>query len=306
MSRRTAVAAGVTATALLAAAACGSSGGGTANQKAGSSAAGSAGASDASLHNQLPDSIKSSGVINFAVQQHPPYLVASGQTFSGPNEDLQKALAQVLGVRSQDTLVAGGLSPVLSGLLSKRYDAFAGPVEATPDREQQFDLVSWVVNKTSYIVDKSKTGSDITNLCGKTVAIISGSVTGNEVSGLSDYCVKNGKGSISQIALADTNSTILAVKTGRAVAAGTTSASAHDAVKGDPSLGVITQAKEQGGLVNNSCFIAPKGTGLGAVLEKAMQVLFKNGTYRKIMDRYDMNDQSIKEPQLNPPLDYTE
>lgn len=305
MNTRTAIAAALTATALLAASACGSSGDKTTSADT-TSGASSSGASNAALHNQLPESVKSSGVINFALQQHPPFEVVQGQTYSGPGVDLANALADVLGVKAKNILVGGGLAPVLSGLLSHRYDAALGPVEAAPEREQQFDLVSWLTNKSSYVVDKAKTRSDIMNLCGQTVAIVSDSTTANDVSHLSDYCVKNNKGAVSQLPLSDTNATILAVKTGRAAGAGTTLASALAAIKADPSLGTITQTKEEGGLENNSCIIMPKSLGMGSLMEKAFQVLFKNGTYQKVMKKYGLTELAVKAPQLNPPLDYTE
>lgn len=35
-----------------------------------------------------------------------------------------------------------------------------GRVEATPDREQQFDEISWTPKETSDVVDKAKTGTE--------------------------------------------------------------------------------------------------------------------------------------------------
>lgn len=279
----------------------GSSGSG-ASASSGATSAGRSDGADAALHAKLPAAIKSAGVINFAVQQHPPYTTVNGTDYSGPNIDLQEALADVLGVKAQSVNVGGGLSPVLAGLLSGKYDAFAGPVEATPDREQQYDEVSWLIAQTAYLVPKSN-GSSIDQLCGKTVAYVSGSVLQGYVDKLASYCDQAGKGKTTGLGLADTNATVLAVKSGRAAGAGTTLDAAKPAAKADSTLGVIVQPASAGGDKENNCMIAPKSSQLGPVLQEAMQKLIDNGTYAKILAKWNLSDSAVKSSQLNPPLE---
>jgi polar amino acid transport system substrate-binding protein len=282
--------------------ACGSSGSSAGGQPGGSSGAPSQ-TVDNSLHSQLPATIKSAGVINFAVEQHPPYMIVNGSDVTGPNIDLQNALAAVLGVKVKSTVVGGGLSPVLAGLLSGRYDAFAGPVEATPDREKQYDEIGWLVAQTAYIVDKSNGSTSVDQLCGKSVAYVSGSVIAGYVTKLSAYCSAAGKGKVNGLGLADTNATILAVKSGRAAGAGTTLDAGNSAVQADTSLGIVIQPENAGGVKENNCLIAPKNTKLGPVLHEALQQLIDNGTYAKILANSGLSGSAVKTSLLNPPLE---
>lgn len=296
----------LTAAAALALTACGSSQApsGSSGGQSGGSAGTTGQAADAALHSQLPQSIQSSGVIKFAVQQHPPYTTVDGNDLSGPNIDLQNALAAELGVKAQNTVVGGGLSPVLAGLLSERYDAFAGPVEATPDREQQYDEVGWLIAQTAYIVDKSKNVNSINQMCGQTVAFVSGSVLQGYVDKLSSYCTSSGKGKINDLGLADTNATILAVKSGRAIGAGTTLDAGNAAVKAaDGTLGIVLQPQNAGGTKENNCLIAPKSSKLGPVLHQALQKLIDNGTYAKILDKWGLSASAVQSTLLNPPTE---
>lgn len=281
--------------------ACGSSGSSAGGQSGGSSGVPSQ-AVDSSLHSQLPASIQSAGVINFAVEQHPPYTTVNGSDISGPNIDLQNALAAVLGVKVKSAVVGGGLSPVLAGLISGRYDAFAGPVEATPDREKQYDEIGWLIAQTAYLVDKSSGTTSIDQLCGKSVTYVSGSVLEGYVGKLSTYCDSAGKGKINGLGLADTNATILAVKSGRAAGAGTTLDAGTAAAKADPSLGILIQPQSAGGVKENNCLIAPKNTKLGPVLHEALQRLIDNGTYGKILGKWGLSGSAVRTSLLNPPL----
>lgn len=288
--------------ALTMVAACGSGGSGD-NGAKGSAASSSQQTASNALHDQLPDAIKTSGVITWAVQQHPPYSTVNGTTATGANEELQDAIAAKLGVKSENEVVGGGLAPVLSGLLSGRYQGFAGPVETTPDREQQYDLINWITNHTVYLVDKSKVkGSSATALCGGTVAFVSASVIEGYVSKLSDWCTQQGKAAVTPLPLADTNATVLAVKSGRAVGAGTTSGAGADATKQDPTLGSIAHPKEAGGVANNGGMVFPKDGNLATPVLAALKDLIKDGTYTKILKKYGLQGDAVDTPQINPPL----
>jgi len=273
----------------------------------GDSAAGASSSSKPSvsseLRDQLPEAIKSSGVITWAVQQHPPYSTVSGTEATGANEELQDAIAAKLGLKSENQVVSGGLAPVLSGLLSGRYQGFAGPVETTPEREQQYDLVSWITQHTVYLVDKSKvSGSDAKALCGTTIAFVSASVIEGYVSDLSTWCTDQGEDQITPLPLADTNATILAVKSGRAAAAGTTSASGNDAMKHDSTLKSIDQPEEAGGVTNNLGMVFPKDDNLATPVLGALKELVEDGTYTDILKKYGLDGDAVETPQLNPPL----
>ena len=126
-----------TALAVFALTACGATvttGGDTAPEAAPAGA-------DAALHDRLPESVRTAGVLRFAGDSHPPYrTIGSDGTITGIDADFQAELGRVLGIRTE-TVVVDGLPAALQGMLAGRYDAFNGPVRATAEREQQCDDV---------------------------------------------------------------------------------------------------------------------------------------------------------------------
>lgn len=272
----------------------------------GGSSQGAASASSSgvpALYNALPQSIKDAGVIRFAGDSHPPYRVvaADGKTVTGIDKDFQDALGKVLGVRTQ-TEIVGGLPAALQGMLANRYDAFNGPVQATAEREKQFDSITWMTTRTSYVVPAgSSAGIDASeDLCGKRVAVVAGSVVEGQLKKLSDFCQTSGSSPVESIGLADTNATLLAATSGRADAAGMTQAAAIDVTaKEQGKYTYVTQTEQQGATVDQLALLVPKSSGLGPVMLNAYKELFSNGDYKRIMDQYGLSNVAVQEPKLN-------
>jgi polar amino acid transport system substrate-binding protein len=252
----------------------------------------------ASLHSLLPKAVQSAGVINFAIEQHPPYMVVNGSTVSGPNIDIENALAAALGVKASVSIVSGGPAPVLLGLSDGRYGAFSGPIEATPQHEQGYDLISYLTAQIAYVTGSSVTS--VNQLCGSTVSYITGSDLVDFVTSLSAYCTKSGKGAVKTLGVSDTNSEILAVQSGRAAGALTTLDAAQSTVKSTSGLNAVVQAPAAGGGKINNCFIAGKSSDLGPALQKAMQEIIDNGTYKQILAKYGLTSAGVSQVQLNP------
>ncbi|SFJ43125.1 transporter substrate-binding domain-containing protein [Amycolatopsis sacchari] len=252
------------------------------------------------LHDQLPQAVKDAGIIRFAGDSHPPYRTVGpdGKTVTGIDNDFQQALGQLLGVRTETTVVSG-LPAALQGMLSGRYDAFNGPVKATAERERQFDTVTWMTTRTSYVVPADSTAGvqRADDLCGKRVAVVTGSVVEEQLTKLSAFCQGQGRPAAQSIGLDDTNATLLATKSGRAEAAGMTQAAAIDVTtqqKGQYRY--VTQSEEQGATKDNLALYTPKAGGLGPVLQKAFEELFRNGTYARIMNQWGLTDVMVQQP----------
>jgi polar amino acid transport system substrate-binding protein len=254
-----------------------------------------------SLHDELPEAIRSAGVIVFAGDSHPPYrTVEPGGEITGIDADFQSALAEVLGVDTKTEIIVG-LPAALQGMLAGRYDAFNGPVKATADRMQQFDAIVWMTTRTAYVVPADSAVKATEELCGKKVAAITGSVTEGQLTKLSDFCEKSGKPRAELVGLADTNATLLAVKSGRADAAGMTQSAAIDvSSKEKGAFRTVVQTEEQGATLDQLALLTPKDSGLGPVMHKAWQELFDNGDYERIMEKWELTEVSVDEPVLNP------
>ncbi|KAA9156677.1 transporter substrate-binding domain-containing protein [Amycolatopsis acidicola] len=256
-----------------------------------------------SLHDQLPQAVKDAGLIRFAGDSHPPYRTvgADGTTVTGIDHDFQQALGQILGVRTETTIVSN-LSAALQGMLSGRYDAFNGPVKATAERQQQFDTITWMTTRTSYVVPSDSTAGigKPEDLCGKRVAVVTASVVEEQLKKLSAFCEKTGRPAAQSIGLDDTNATLLATKSGRADAAGMTQAAAIDVTNQQKGVyRYVTQTEEQGATKDNLALYVPKPGNLGPVLEKAYEELFRDGTYARIMKQWGLDDVTVPQPLYN-------
>lgn len=254
------------------------------------------------LHDALPKSVQDSGVLTFAGDSHPPYRsVGADGTVTGIDRDLQVALGQVLGVRTE-VKVVNNLPAALQGMLSGRYDAFNGPVQATPERERQFDTVTWMTSRTSYVVPKdSKAGiSSAADLCGKRVAVVEASVVEGQLAKLSEFCTDRGERPTETVGLDNTNATLLAAQSGRADAAGMTEAAAIDVAQAQSdTYAYVTQTEEQGATTDHLALLVPKDGGLGPVLQKAFQQLVERGEYERIMRQWGLTDVMVDETVLN-------
>ncbi|MFS8199730.1 transporter substrate-binding domain-containing protein [Streptomyces sp. CWNU-52B] len=254
------------------------------------------------LHDALPESVKDSGVLRFAGDSHPPFRsVGADGSVTGIDRDLQEALGQVLGVRTEVKIV-NNLPAALQGMLSGRYQAFNGPVQATAERERQFDTVTWMTSRTSYVLPKAAKGevSSAADLCGKKVAVVKASVVEGQLAKLSKYCAAQGKSPAKSIGLDDTNATLLAARSGRADAAGMTQAAAIDVSKTQSDTYVyVTQTEEQGATTDYLALLVPKDSGLGPVVHKAFQELVDNGEYRRVMEHWGLKDVMVDKPVLN-------
>ena len=254
------------------------------------------------LYAALPSEVREEGVLRFAGDSHPPYrTISSDGSVTGIDKDFQDALGRVLGVRTE-TVVVDGLPAALQGMLAGRYDAFNGPVKATAEREQQFDTVTWMTTRSSYIVPTSSAAAITVpeDLCGKRVAVTTGSITEEQLRKLSEYCTTIGRPVAESIALSETNDTLLAVESGRADAAGMTQAAAIDVKTQQPDrFTYVTQTEEQGATTDNLALFVPKDGGLAPVLLDAFRELFADGTYAQIMQKWDLTDVTVTEPILN-------
>ena len=255
------------------------------------------------LYEALPAAIKDAGVIKFVGDSHPPYRVvgADGKTVTGIDPDMQAALSAVLGV-PVEMEISTGLPAMLAGMLSGRYDAFNGPVKDTAEREKDFDAIVWMVTRTSYLVPNTLAGEikESADLAGRKVAGTTGSIVEDQVKKLNEWLAANGKEPVTFVGFADTNSTILAVKAGRADAAAMTEAAAIDVMgKEKDTFFYVKQTDEQGAGVDQLALLVPKSGGLGPVMFDAFKALFANGEYKRIMDQYGLQNVAVPEPVFN-------
>ena len=258
---------------------------------------------EAPVYDQLPEAIKSAGVINIAGDTHPPYrTLEQNGDITGIDPDIQAALSEQLGVPFA-IQTASGLDAMLTGMLSGRYDAFNGPVRTTAEREADFDAVVWMTTRTSYLYlaeRKDDLGAP-EDLCGARVAGVTGSVTESQLERYTEWCAEKGLEAPEFVGLKDTNSTILAVQSDRADYAGTTQTAALDIQAQDEgTFEFLVQSDEQGAGVDQLAMFLPKSNELAPAMLAAFEGIFENGEYDRIMSEWKLDDVTVESPTLNP------
>src|ERR1700730_3294015 len=111
---------------------------------------------DQALRAKLPKEILAAGeIVSVNSGSFPPYeIVGDTRTVTGASADLSQALGEPLGGKIRHETV-NGLSSILSGIKSGRYQLAEGPVGDFPEREASNDFVDFV---QAYVVFAVQTG----------------------------------------------------------------------------------------------------------------------------------------------------
>lgn len=254
----------------------------------------------ASLHAMLPAPIKSSGVLRVASTfGYPPdeFYEADNTTPTGISVDLGNAVAAVLGLKAQFSNVA--FDSIMPGLLAGRYDTIIGALSATPQRVQQFDIVTYQNAGAGLLVSggNPKHIEGLQDLCGLTIALLKGSHYIPLLQGESKTdCADKGKAAFNLSIYNGSADYFQAVASRRADATYTGFEAARYAA--DHSGGQLTFIDK---LYPDVPFGAPV-TKQNLQLAKAMQAAFnhiiKDGTYNKIMAKWGVSKEGISASQL--------
>lgn len=257
---------------------------------------------DQTLHDQLPEQIKTAGkMISVNNGSFPPYEIVKGTEMSGASADLTEALGQILGVKIEHATV-GGLPALLAGVNSGRYQFAFGPIGDFKSREESNDFVDWVQEFVVFAVQKGnpKGITSLDTTCGQRIAVMAGGSAERVIQAQVEKCKADGKPSIEVQSFTDQPSSILAVRSKRSDAFFSSQA---------PLTYFVSQANGQLELTGvgakngfDDLFqgaVVPKGSPLGPVLRDAVKVLMDNGTYAQIMKKWGLENNMIKEPGIN-------
>jgi polar amino acid transport system substrate-binding protein len=255
---------------------------------------------DRALHDRLPADVRARGTIRVASEaSYPPAssFGPDGRTVLGFEPDLLADLGQVLGVRF--TYVITDFGALLGGLDRGRYDVVMSAMTDTSAREKQADFVSYFSAGTSILARRGNPLgiSELSDLCGKTVAVQGDTVQQDFVRRLQPRC---GDSRIRVHAPSTFAEVMLQLRTGRA-----------DAVLLDypPAAHAVTDPKTRAfyQLVSTTQYepgpwgiAVPKSQGeLRDVLSEAMNRLMRGGHYREILARWGVTDGAVSSAQIN-------
>jgi polar amino acid transport system substrate-binding protein len=230
---------------------------------------------------------------------YPPFesFAKNNKTIVGLDPDLGAALGRALNARVTFTHTAfDGLLPALS---SGRFDVVMAAITDTKERQRTFDFVDYFRSGQGIIVKKGNPEDihGVRDLCGKKVAVLKASVQQKMLEGYNRGMCSSSK--ITVIALPSDKDALVQIQSGRADASLT-----QDAVaRYNTSQGPAARQFE----VANARPIAP--TPLGIVFKKgspwrdrfraALVRLQRNGTYDRILRKYNLQSGAYKPPTIN-------
>ncbi|MGJ0191829.1 ABC transporter substrate-binding protein [Pantoea sp. RRHST58] len=258
---------------------------------------------DQGLHDRLPDAIKQAGkMISVNNGSFPPYEIVNGpHAMDGASADLSSALSQLLGVKIEHATVSG-LSGVLSGINSGRYQLAIGPIGDYPDRQQKVDFIDFVQEFVVFGVQKGNPQkiNGLEDTCGKRIAVMAAGSAEQVIRKQSEACVAAGKPAVVVQSFTDQPSSILAVRSKRSDAFFSSQAPLTyfiEQASGQLELAGKGQKNGFGDIFQGT--VVPKGSPLGQVVLDGYKVLYQNGTYAAIMKKWKLDGNMISAPGLN-------
>ncbi|MCW1408966.1 ABC transporter substrate-binding protein [Rhizobium sp. 1AS11] len=254
------------------------------------------------LRARLPEKIRTDGkMISVNNGSFPPYEIVTGTKLTGASADLTDAIGQMLGVTIEHETVSG-LSALLAGINSGRYQFAFGPIGDFKTREEANDFIDWVQEYVVFSVQKGnpKAITSLDSACGNRIAVMAGGSAEKVIQAQVEKCKTAGKPAPEVQSYTDQPSSILAVRSKRADAFFSSQA---------PLTYFVSQANGQlelSGVGQKNGFedlyqgaVVPKGSPLGPVLLDSIKALMDNGAYAAIMKKWGLENNMIKQPGLN-------
>ncbi|GAA1559576.1 ABC transporter substrate-binding protein [Kribbella lupini] len=252
----------------------------------------------APLYNRLPERIQKSGVLKIGGSATvAPYVFKDGNEIVGMDKDLMDALVGVLGVRLEfhDT----PYESIITGLKSQRIDVAMGNLSDTRERQAVADLVDYRMVPQSLLVPTGnpKGLTSIDNLCGAVVAGVAGSLSDEQVATEQNgKCKAAGKPGVGFSAFQDATAAILAVQTKRAdimILNGAVATYISNTTKKTEVAGKPFRPRYHAALVLKT------NTDIRDALVAAFTELIENGTYAKLLAKWDLAYTAIPAPRVN-------
>lgn len=258
---------------------------------------------DQALHDRLPEEIKTAGkMISVNNGSFPPYEIVNGpHSMDGASADLTTALSQLLGVKIEHATVSG-LSGVLAGINSGRYQLAIGPVGDYPDRQQKVDFIDYVQEFVVFGVQKGNPSkiNSLDDTCGKRIAVMAAGSAEQVIRKQSAACTAAGKPAVTVQSFTDQPSSILAVRSKRSDAFFSSQAPLTyfvEQANGQLELAGTGQKNGFGDIFQGT--VVPKNSQLGKVVLDGYKALYQNGTYAAIMKKWKLDGNMITEPGVN-------
>lgn len=256
---------------------------------------------DDALAAKVPDAIKSDGKIMVGTDaSYAPneFLDKDGKTVIGFDVELFGAVAQKLGLEAQ--YVPSKFADVIPGVLSGKYETGVSSFTVNDERKQQANMVSYFNAGTQWATKKGNpAGINPDDACGKKVAVQTDTVQDTEdLPAKNKACTDAGKPSIQIDRYQGQDQATASVVSGKDDAMLADSPIVAYAVKQTDgqleTLGEIYDSAPYGYVVKKD------QTEYAQAVADAVKALIADGTYKKILEKWGVEQGAIDNPAVNP------
>jgi polar amino acid transport system substrate-binding protein len=243
----------------------------------------------------LPEEMRSSGTLDVASElDWPPfsYKDTSGKT-TGIDVLLVQALGKKLGLKTN--IADLGADTIIPSVQNGRYDIAVSQLVTTPERLKAVNFITYLQNTLGIIQHKDYNPQVTpTTMCGKTFL-------GTQGTGPLDFtrqysekeCAAKGKPKMTIHVFDKSAATILAVGNKRGVFL--TNRAVGEYIVDSSSDGLV-MSKETipGSRTLSGIAYSKKQPAVGEAIRTALLSLVEDGTYQKILGKWNVNDQALK------------
>lgn len=249
------------------------------------------------LNSSLPKEIKERGHIVFGGEPNGPWRIVTGMgDIAGFQSDLLQELSVILGIAIKTE--TADLATIKLGVQSGRIDAAFGPILDSPEARKDLLIINFHTARPAFVHLPDRRISSSLDLCGSTIAFVGGSAPMVRVlERLAGQCEDQGQQPPRTFAQTQVNGIMMALLSGRADFAATNAASATFTVSQRPqdfSLYLAPEAEFSSDYLGMA--VAKENGELHATLLQAWELLFANGSYDFLMEKYGLEEIKIDRP----------
>ncbi len=238
-----------------------------------------------------------------SITNSPPMIsyASDGTTLQGAIVDLAAAMSQEMGRRKIvfESIPFNGLLPAME---AKRIDIVFSLMNDIPEREKLIDFVDFFDLSTMLLIRKGNPQKveSLETMCGLTVSTVQGSTQIGLVDAASAKCTAAGKASIQNLQYAQPADARLQVQSGRVAAF----------LGNSPVMVYLAKTAGEGKIfdvvpghvyqpVPLGIGVAKTNTQLRDALQKSLNALIANGSYRKILEKHGVESGAVSSATIN-------
>ncbi|MFK0219079.1 ABC transporter substrate-binding protein [Streptomyces vinaceus] len=264
--------------------------------------------SSAPLFSALPKKIQDAGVIKIGTDSaYAPMEFVEGGKIVGVDPDIAEALGKQLGVKMQFT--AGTFDGLITSIYTGREDAIMSSITDNKKRQEGLDDKGQKIGKGIDFVDYFSSGlsllvkkgnpegiKSMDDLCGKTVAVQRGTIYEDTFKAQAEKC---GDKKLTIQAFDTDAEAQTRVKAGGAVADLNDYPVAAYTVKTSGGGNDFEVAGQQSDVGLFGIGVSKENTQLRDALKQALDAIIKDGSYAKVLEKWNVQDSAVKSATVN-------